>query len=209
MKNLPTTLPLHLIKTDENGTLTTTSLQVAGYFEKEHRNVLQAIDNLECSPEFRHANFSAGVYTLPETGEQQHRVFTITRPGVAFLVMGFTGKHAAMWKENYINAFEFLLGEHLKQKEVQLAQQHLVIDRQGQQLNAPEWAMLAHPGIPTPQYDALPAGMKEDGLGVAMYLADLHVHIAKLEARETKTAKEWREIAEDRGRELLKNNRIH
>src|SRR4051812_20172557 len=36
---------------------TANSRDVAAYFRKEHRNVLQAIDRLECSPEFTALNF--------------------------------------------------------------------------------------------------------------------------------------------------------
>lgn len=41
----------------ESGIPTTTSLVIAQAFDKEHRNVLQSIENLECSEEFRLLNF--------------------------------------------------------------------------------------------------------------------------------------------------------
>ena len=35
----------------------TTSLKVAELFGKQHKNVIQKIENLDCSPEFTSANF--------------------------------------------------------------------------------------------------------------------------------------------------------
>ena len=42
----------------ENGIPTTTSLVIAQAFEKEHKDVLRAIYNMECSPEFNERNFA-------------------------------------------------------------------------------------------------------------------------------------------------------
>lgn len=85
--------------------ITVTSTQIAEHFGKQHKAVLRAIDNLDCSPEFALRNFGQGYYTLPETGDQKHRNFSMTRDGFVFLCMGFTGKEAAQWKEKYIAAF--------------------------------------------------------------------------------------------------------
>ena len=38
------------------------SLKVAEVFEKEHKNVLRDIKNLECSPEFTALNFEPSTY---------------------------------------------------------------------------------------------------------------------------------------------------
>lgn len=40
-----------------NGKLFTTSLVIAKVFDKEHKNVLQTIRNLNCSSEFSRLNF--------------------------------------------------------------------------------------------------------------------------------------------------------
>ena len=37
--------------------LITTSLAISNHFGKKHKNVLQSIQNLECSPEFAKLNF--------------------------------------------------------------------------------------------------------------------------------------------------------
>ncbi len=87
--------------------LWTTSLDVAQKFGKMHKNVLRAIEKLECSPEFARLNFEPSKYDV-EGGKdavREEKMYLITRDGFSFLAMGFTGKKAAIWKEAYINAF--------------------------------------------------------------------------------------------------------
>jgi Rha family phage regulatory protein len=84
----------------------TTSLLVAEKFEKQHKNILQAIDKLECSEEFGRLNFQPSSYLNAQNKTQP--MYQITRDGFAFLAMGFTGKEAARWKEQFINAFNHL-----------------------------------------------------------------------------------------------------
>jgi Rha family phage regulatory protein len=82
---------------------TTTSRKVAEFFEKEHSNVLKAIDNLECSEIFRKVNFNSTNY-LDVQGKNKREV-VLTKDGFVFAVMGFTGKKASQFKEAYIKAF--------------------------------------------------------------------------------------------------------
>lgn len=90
----------------KNGAVFASSRDVAEFFEKEHRNVMQSIDRLiEQEPSLTPAQFSAGVYVIPETGRQQHRYFEMTRDGFTLLAMGFTGAKALQWKLRYIEAF--------------------------------------------------------------------------------------------------------
>jgi len=87
----------------KNGEPMGNSRRVADKFEKTHRHVLEAIKNLECSEEFRGANYRLSSYTSP-----QNKVlpcYEMTKDGFMFLCMGFTGKKASEWKETYINAF--------------------------------------------------------------------------------------------------------
>lgn len=93
-----------------HGQAITTSIKVAEYFGKAHYRVLRAIENLECSPEFRAANFGASQYEVktPTGGTKMRPMYTITKDGFMFLAMGFTGKEAAQWKEKYIAAFNEL-----------------------------------------------------------------------------------------------------
>ena len=86
-----------------DGVATTTSKLIAERFGKSHKHVLEAIKNLDCSDEFRAANFRPSCYI----SLQNKKLYCceVTRDGFSFLGMGFTGKSAAKWKESYIKAF--------------------------------------------------------------------------------------------------------
>ncbi|EHG8918061.1 peptidase [Salmonella enterica subsp. enterica serovar Typhimurium] len=85
------------------GKVVTSSLAVASYFGKQHKNVVQKIASLECSAEFTELNFQLSEYI--DASGRKLPCYQITRDGFAFLAMGFTGKRAAQFKEAYINAF--------------------------------------------------------------------------------------------------------
>lgn len=88
----------------QNGTrLFVTSLDISNRFGKRHDNVVQAINNLDCSDSFHLLNFKEINYNDGKNRAQ--RAFEITHKGFAFLCMGFTGPQAAVWKERYIDAF--------------------------------------------------------------------------------------------------------
>lgn len=80
------------------------SLQVAEKFEKEHRNVLQSIDNLLIAENsavkemFKESTYKAN-------NGQMYRKFYMNRDGFSVLTMGFTGQKALEWKLQYIDAF--------------------------------------------------------------------------------------------------------
>lgn len=95
-----------VFKTDKN-TLATTSKLVAIKFEKRHADVIRAIELLECSDEFRQRNFALTleIKQMPRGASRKDKQYIITRDGFTFLAMGFTGKHAAKFKEDYISAF--------------------------------------------------------------------------------------------------------
>lgn len=86
-----------------NERIVVSSRQLAAHFGKEHKNVLRAIETLECSPEFIELNFER--YSYRAANGKENPEYLITRDGFSFLAMGFTGKDAATWKERYINAF--------------------------------------------------------------------------------------------------------
>lgn len=86
-----------------NGVLMASSREVAQNFGKLHKNVLQSIKNMECSEDFARLNFQPSEY-VDATGRSLPQML-MTRDGFTFLVMGFTGKEAAAWKEKYIAAF--------------------------------------------------------------------------------------------------------
>ena len=97
----------------------TTSLRVAEIFERKHKTVLQAIRELDCSDGFRGQNFLPTLKTtqLPNNATRQDPFYFITRDGFVFLVMGFTGKTAAKFKEAYIRAFNEMEAKLRRQQE--------------------------------------------------------------------------------------------
>lgn len=95
-----------LVRISGGNRLITTSLAVSQHFGKKHKNVIQAIEVLECSREFRGLNFQPTSYTTSQG--KLLPMYEITRDGFMFLCMGFTGKAAARWKERYITAFNAL-----------------------------------------------------------------------------------------------------
>jgi len=86
-----------------NGKVVATSKEVADHFGKTHFHVLEKIDQVDCSDNFRASNFRLSSYVSKQNKEL--KCVNITRDGFAFLGMGFTGKKAAKFKEDYIAAF--------------------------------------------------------------------------------------------------------
>lgn len=80
-----------------------TSLEISDRFHRKHKNVIQAIENLDCSQKFNRLNFQPISYN--DGYNRPQRAYEITRDGFVFLCMGFTGSQAALWKERYIEAF--------------------------------------------------------------------------------------------------------
>lgn len=87
----------------ENGKTVTDSLTVAEVFGKEHKRVMQDIRELECTEEFNRHNFVPIGYT--DLRNRSKPKYLITQDGFSFLVMGYTGKEAARFKEMYIMEF--------------------------------------------------------------------------------------------------------
>jgi len=90
-----------------NEQITTTSFKIAEAFGKQHKDVLKAIEALDCSEEYHERNFAL-MFKEVEIGngaKRKSKYYQITKDGFYFLVMGFTGKKAAAWKEAFINAF--------------------------------------------------------------------------------------------------------
>ena len=94
----------------DHGEVWTTSLLVADKFGKRHADVLRAVEKLECSPDFSERNFAltSAEVAQPNGGFRAVPMYRITRDGFAFLAMGFTGRAAAVWKEQFIGAFNRL-----------------------------------------------------------------------------------------------------
>jgi Rha family phage regulatory protein len=84
------------------------SLNVAHFFEKEHKNVLRDIEkitqaNSGLSEEFARLNFELSSYRNLQNKKQP--CYMMTRDGFTILVMGYTGKKAMRFKELYIRRF--------------------------------------------------------------------------------------------------------
>ena len=90
---------------NEDKFIHTTSILVAEKFNKRHSDVIRALSNLECSPEFTERNFALCFKNNDLQNGKQQKYYKMTKDGFVFLVMGFTGKQAAKFKEEYINAF--------------------------------------------------------------------------------------------------------
>lgn len=97
-----------------NGEIVVSSMDVAKRFNKRHDNVILSIKNLECSEEFSRRNFKERDYKVRG---RSYPSYDLTRDGFSFLCMGFTGKEAAKWKEQYIKAFNAMERELLKDKD--------------------------------------------------------------------------------------------
>ncbi|MDJ7444490.1 Rha family transcriptional regulator [Salmonella enterica] len=95
----------------------TTSVSVANFFGKQHKHVLEKIRSLDCSPAFTTANFSTvAITTQAGFDERETEAYEMTKDGFVFLVMGFTGKKAAAFKEAYIAEFNRMEEEIRQQK---------------------------------------------------------------------------------------------
>jgi len=98
----PATLLVDVI----DGKTYTTSLRVAGHFQKQHRNVRRDIEKLltDCpDQEFSLLNFEQSDYQN-ERGKT-YSMFKMTEQGFALLAMGFTGQQALQWKIDFLNDF--------------------------------------------------------------------------------------------------------
>lgn len=84
-----------------NKQVVTTSLRVAEVFGKDHKNVIQSIENL--AAEKSAAKFFAEA-TYDNRGKQ-YPMYYMNRDGFTLLAMGFTGKKALQFKIKYIQAF--------------------------------------------------------------------------------------------------------
>lgn len=90
------------------------STDIAGVFNKEHAKVIRAIEKLDCSKEFTHANF--GVSEYKDSSGKINKCYNLTKDAVVMLTMSFTGKQAFKFKEAYITAFNKMQSTLSQQK---------------------------------------------------------------------------------------------
>lgn len=87
----------------QNNQIVVSSRQVAEHFDKQHKHVLKAIENIKAENSAVTSMFCETTYTAG-TGKAYKEYF-MNRDGFSLLAMGFTGKKALEWKLKYIQAF--------------------------------------------------------------------------------------------------------
>lgn len=92
-----------------NNQAVVSSVQVAESFGKQHRNVLQSINEIkkQYKKDNSSAEFSAQYHetTYKDASGKNNKMYLMNRDGFSLLVMGFTGEKAFTWKRKYIKAF--------------------------------------------------------------------------------------------------------
>lgn len=94
-----------------NGHAYANSIEIAKRFNKQHKDVLRAIENRlkDCSEDFSRRNFTPSDYKN-ERGKI-YPIYQLSRDGFAFIAMNFTGKEAAIWQEAFLSAFNEMEAE--------------------------------------------------------------------------------------------------
>lgn len=101
------TIKKHL--TVKDGQIMTTSLDLANFFDKKHKHILEAVINLGCPSDFTGPNFRPSTYKDPTN--RSLPMLEITRKGFVLLAMGFTGERAMEFKIAYLEAFDLMEAE--------------------------------------------------------------------------------------------------
>ena len=85
------------------GVLYAVSTDVALYFEREHKKVLESIDKCLAEQPSLERDFSRSKY---HNRGKTYNCFEMTRRGFSYLILGFTGKRANTFKLDYIDQFD-------------------------------------------------------------------------------------------------------
>ena len=122
-----------LVFRGQNDQVCTSSFKVAEFFEKNHPDVVRAIDRL-CdklqSTDFQcDAKMSSEIIfeehfediPQPNGGTKKGKYFIMNKDAFTLLTMGFTGKRALKFKVDYINAFNKMEVELKSQQTKQLS----------------------------------------------------------------------------------------
>lgn len=98
----------------------TSSLNVAEVFDKQHKNVLKAIENLIGSKDSRLNKETKQWFVKSEYVDARGRkqtMYVMNRDGFTLLTMGFTGEKALRFKVEYIKRFNEMESALYSQKE--------------------------------------------------------------------------------------------
>ncbi|MBS9780960.1 MAG: Rha family transcriptional regulator [Gammaproteobacteria bacterium] len=117
MSNVITLNPKEIISITDNE-LTTTSVLVAKTFNKRHRDIVRKIETMDIPNDFKGRNFSLTDF-IDKNGDTQ-KCYEMNKDGFVFLVMSFTGKLANQIKIAYIEAFNFMANQLVKQQQPKL-----------------------------------------------------------------------------------------
>lgn len=109
-----------LIIISSSGQPVASSRDIAEHFGKEHKNVLQSIENLAAENSATKSMFFKSTH---ENRGKQYPMYLMNRDGFTLLAMGFTGKEALEWKLKYIEAFNAMEKE-LQDKRTALPQDY-------------------------------------------------------------------------------------
>ena len=89
----------------QNNQAMTNSLLVAEKFEKQHKDVLEAVRKLTLAENSADLSQMFAEVELPDTYGRMRPAYIMNRDGFSLLVMGFTGEKALRFKLEYIDAF--------------------------------------------------------------------------------------------------------
>ena len=95
------------------GQIVVSSREVANNFEKQHKHVLESIENIKAENSAETKMFIESSYKAG-TGKN-YKEYLLTKDGFSLLVMGFTGQKALEWKLKYIDAFN-KMEQYIKQQ---------------------------------------------------------------------------------------------
>ena len=142
---------------ERNGAVFANSRDVAAHFEKAHRHVLEAIDNLLISLAAENsATLFISTLAYDPSANRETRSFDMTRDGFTLLAMGFTGPKALAFKLAYLaqfNAMESALRERpaLPDLSDPLVLQHLLSQHITARIAADQRAAVAEKAVEAAQ----------------------------------------------------------
>lgn len=115
----------------ENGQPVVSSRDIAERFEKQHKHVLETIQNLAAENSAAKSLFYESTF---ENRGKQYPMYYMNRDGFSLLAMGFTGSKALEWKLKYIEAFnkmeQELRNKPLTMPEYLLAQAQMMVEQE-------------------------------------------------------------------------------
>lgn len=95
----------------------TSSLKLAEGFNKQHKNVIQSIEEkIQSAENSAHYKTMFTEVIYKDSRGRNQKMYLMNQKGFTFIAMGFTGKKADNFKLKYIEAFE-QMESHIKQSE--------------------------------------------------------------------------------------------